>query len=480
MQKIKLIRPIFWLIPILLTSLLLGWLMLTRGHLWGDDFAGYLLQTKSLINWNMSSLLEQNQFMNLRSSYSPGPNAYPWGYPLFLLPVYVLVGNNPLAFKLAGLISFLVFLAAFYLIVRGKSNEKMAILATCVLAFSPTLLGLNDLIQSDIPFLAVSTVCLLLILREERHNSLLNKFAIGLTIFLAVFLRTTGILLFVPYGALFISQKKGMDSKQIWVQSLPLLIFLVLYSGQAALFPQGNSSYFEHFGLFSLNNLLFNLSFYLTLPAQFFADLPGTVYLAIPFLVFALIYLFKNRKSEYPFLSFLLVMYLMYSFWPERQGFRFILPAIPVLLLFSVKGIEIVSEKLPKLKKPILFFLIFILVSSLVISGSKGVNNFHNDREINGPFDPYSFQMYDFVKTETNLDDVIVFMKPRALRLFTDRNSFMTTKCDDLVYGDYVSLSLKQEGNNQVSPDAIEKCQLPVAFSEVYKNKRFIVYKIEP
>jgi hypothetical protein len=115
-----------------------------------------------------------------------------------------------------------------------------------------------------------------------------------------------------------------------------------------------------------------------------------------------------------------------------------------------------------------------------VISGSKGVNNFQNNREINGPFDPYSFQMYYFVKTETNTDDVIVFMKPRALRLFTDRNSFMTTKCDDLIYGDYVSLSLKQEANNQVSPNSIEECQLPVSFSEVYKNKRFIVYKIEP
>jgi hypothetical protein len=416
----------------------------------------------------------------LRSSYSPGPNAYPWGYPLYLLPAYVLVGINPLAFKLVGLISFLVFLAAFYFLARSKSKEKMAILATSVMAFSPTLLGLNDLIQSDIPFLAVSTVCLLLILREESHNSLKNKFAIGMTIFLAVFLRTTGILLFVPYGVLLLSQKKGMNPKQFLAQSLPIFFFILLYSGQAALFPQGNSSYFEHFGLFSLNNLLFNLSFYLTLPAQFFVDLPGTVYLAIPLLVFALIYLFKNWKSEYPLLSFLLVTYLMYSFWPERQGFRFILPVIPVMLLFSVKGIDIVSEKLPILKNPILFFLFFILVSSLVISGSKGVNNFQNNREINGPFDPYSFQMYYFVKTETNTDDVIVFMKPRALRLFTDRNSFMTTKCDDLIYGDYVSLSLKQEANNQVSPNSIEECQLPVSFSEVYKNKRFIVYKIEP
>jgi hypothetical protein len=65
------------------------------------------------------------------------------------------------------------------------------------------------------------------------------------------------------------------------------------------------------------------------------------------------------------------------------------------------------------------------------------------------------------------------------LRLFTDRESFMTQRCEDLVKGDFVVLHLKMDGNGQIPPEQIGSCNLSLNMEMVYQNKRFIVYQIQ-
>ena len=65
---------------------LLGFFTLTRGHPWWDDFAGYLLQARSILTWRMGDFIRQNTFTIENSSFPPGPVAYPWGFPLLLAP----------------------------------------------------------------------------------------------------------------------------------------------------------------------------------------------------------------------------------------------------------------------------------------------------------------------------------------------------------------------------------------------------------
>jgi hypothetical protein len=98
-----------------------------------------------------------------------------------------------------------------------------------------------------------------------------------------------------------------------------------------------------------------------------------------------------------------------------------------------------------------------------------------DDRKINGPFDPFSADVYNFIRSETPPDSVIVFYKPRAMRLFTDRDTFMSTECDRLPLGDFVVISKKAE-NSQIPPDEIDECQL--ALENLFENQRFIIYKI--
>lgn len=462
---------------IMMISASLGWGLLTRGHLWGDDFAGYLLQTQSILSGELNTLVVQNQTMNLRSSFSPGPTAYPWGYPLLLAPAYLIFGLNPLGLKLVGSLAFLLFLASFYFLARRSLGTSMSLLAISILGFSPALLTLNDQIQSDIPFLAITTAALFWIKKDGENETLSNKVWVGLLAFLAAFFRTNGILVLVPYGVSILLKGSLKNRSALFSRLLPFAIFLVLYIFQALVFPQGNSSYLKHFSLFSIENLFYNLVFYLSLPAQLFVDLPGMWILAIFFLVFIFLYLFYNLKHELPNLSFIGATYFLYSFWPERQGLRFILPVLPILLVFALQGLEIAIKRFPSSRMVFSGLVVVVALGSFLVSAGKGITNIANERAINGPFDPYSQQMFNFIKEETNKEDMVVFMKPRALRLFTGRNSFITTRCEDLVFGDVVVLSLKQGNNNQISPDDIDECPTGAILGEIYKNKRFIVFR---
>src|SRR5512138_2302493 len=94
------------LIVVILASLFLGASNLTRGHEWGDDFASYIMQAESIWNGTMQQFAEHNSFTIFESSSQIGPVAYPWGYPLILVPVYALKGLHPLPLKLPSLICY--------------------------------------------------------------------------------------------------------------------------------------------------------------------------------------------------------------------------------------------------------------------------------------------------------------------------------------------------------------------------------------
>ena len=103
--------------------------------------------------------------------------------------------------------------------------------------------------------------------------------------------------------------------------------------------------------------------------------------------------------------------------------------------------------------------------------------NLQNDREINGPFDSYSNEVYKYIKEETPSNSIIIFFKPRAMSLMTDHDAIMSAECDRILKGDYLVLSRKVGKNQQIPPEEIDTCMLPL--SEVLKNSRFIVYKIQ-
>jgi hypothetical protein len=312
--------------------------------------------------------------------------------------------------------------------------------------------------------------------------------ATGAAIFAANFIRTNGILLLVPLALTqFIQlwpQRRDKASllPALKTASIPYLTFGVLFAAQALIFPNGQDSYLSHFSMFSLQGLWDNFLYYLWLPSWTFREIPLGVALCPLLLVFVIVSAVRRRSHDLPIHAFSLATVAMFILWPERQGLRFIYPILPFLLLFAFDGMKLAVARLQAgwrnhAGRVLTGFWLLLIVVSFGVSFGYARENLSADRAINGPFDPVSAEMFAFVREKTPSQSVVIFFKPRALRLFTDRDSFMTDRCADLPKGDYLALSEKVGDNGQIAPEKISSCT-GVKLEEVFNNRRFVVYKI--
>lgn len=479
---------------ILIASALLGSSVLTRGHFWGDDFASYIMQAKSILSWEMGAFVEANTFTVMQSSQQIGPAAYPWGFPLMLAPVYALIGLSPLALKLPGLLTYLGFLLAFYFLTKRRFTPTESlpvpewVLAVSLFAFNPELLRFLDNILSDIPFLFLSTLAILLAdmyAHETRNKHRLRLAALtGAAIFAAFFVRTQGLILLgsvlLFQGIRFLGGRE--KRRQLVTDSLVLTAaFGILWGISTLIFPGGQSSYLALYAGFNMNMLTGNISSYSQLFSEFFATLPGQALIFGIFAVFFFIGLVARFKADLLFVLYAALYLIVLWTWPEWQGYRFLFPVLPFFIYFALWGFKVALGKLGEKQKALgqkitYSFLLLIVGGFIFVASSNAYGNVRAGREINGPFDPVSIETYEFIKNETPPDSVIVFFKPRAMRLMTDHDALALTECDRMIEGDYLALSKKVGENLQIPPERIDECNL--SLKRVFQNRRFIVYQV--
>lgn len=482
MNKIK--EPV--IIFILLISLALGTSTLTRGHEWGDDWASYVMQAQSILNGNMDEFVERNAFTIFESSVQIGPVAYPWGYPLTLVPVLLLRGVHPLTLKLPALFFFMGFLLCFYLLTETRLTRTERLLLVSLFAFNPALIRSLDYIISDIPFLFSVFFALWLMERAEAQPQVKSQVLLGVGIFLSFFFRTTGIILLASYlawqGWRFLMDR--LHRRDIFVNAMVVSgVFLSLWALSSLIFPGGQGSYFRQLAGLTPEILRSNLVNYFYLFVQFFDPNAAAAwtYLYYLLVVFFLLGVWTRRHADQILMVFFMFYFVVMLIWPEWQGIRFIFPLIPLFIYFAFQGMLAVIRKLPEQYLPFGRWLNFLLWGALAgiflfTSASHAYANLANERRINGPFEAFSIEMYDYVRANTSPDSVIVFFKPRALRLFTDRDAIMSIECDRLLLGDYVILHKNWE-YSQILPGDIENCRLPLKL--VYENRKYLVYELQ-
>ena len=479
---------IFLLSLILLTSALLGSFGLTHGHLWGDDFAAYIMQAKSIVNGTMQIFVDLNTFTITQSSAQIGPYAYPWGFPLLLVPAYALFGVSPLWLKLPGLLAYLGFLLVFFFMAKRRFILIESLLAVSLFAFNPELLHFIDNILSDIPFLLLSTLSILMADMYAHETQNRRRLALaagtGAAIFGAFFFRTQGLILLgsvlLFQATRFLGQRKQRQS--ILTDSLLIVVvFSLLWVISALIFPGGQTSYLALYSGFSLDMLFDNIPYYSSVFSQFFETLPGKSLVFGIFVALFFIGVVSRFKDDLLFVLYATLYLVVLWSWPERQGYRFLFPLLPLFVYFAIQGIRATINKFGGKRKALLqksayAYLLLIVILFLNSAGSNAYDNMRADRDINGPFDPLSMETYAFIKANTPLESVIVFFKPRAMRLMTDRNTLASTECDRILLGDYLALSKKVGENQQIPPERIHECNLPLEM--VFQNRRFVVYKL--
>jgi len=483
-------KKFFLPLALILLSTLLAFFLLTKDHDWGDDWASYLMQSIAITKGETQEFIQRNTFTMRASTHFIGPDAYPWGFPTLLAPLTLACGPlNIFCLKFINLIFFALFLWVFYALLARRLPPLESALLLAVFAFSPLLLKFEDILLSDIAFLFFSTLGLLLIV--ERNT--ISPYLLGIVFFFAFFVRTNGILL-VP--TLFLAQaftylqtrpRLSLDPKRILSNGLiPYFVFGLLTLANLILFPAGEASHLEHLSVLSLASLADNLSAYFAMPAYFFSDLPHAdiIYgLLLPFILGGLV---LNYKRDIHLVVYLFLSYALFIVWPDQQGIRFLFPLLPLLVYFAYRGMEAASfaltERHPRLG------LWFTRVFWLVIAAAFAWTSFGLARDNlaggRGPygnvFDPISLEMFEFIESDTPAESVIAFYKPRALRLFTGRDSLLVDACDALPMADYIVLRKSRGAVDQVSPADVTTCNPSVQVTELFDNEKFVVYQVIP
>jgi hypothetical protein len=474
-----------FLMVILLVNMVLGASILRRGHEWGDDWASYVMQAQSILNGTMDEFIERNAFTVFESSVQIGPVAYPWGYPLALTPVLLLKGVHPLALKLPGFFFFAGFLICFYLLLEPRLSRTERWLLVSLFAFNPVFVGFLDYILSDIPFLFSVFLALWVTGSSERWSAG-RHVLLGIFFFLAVFIRTTGIVLLAAFLAdqamIFIAERTRRKSV-VWTSAIVTGGFFVLWLVSSLIFPNGQGSYFQQLAGLTVEIFLKNAHDYFFLFAQFFNPVPvgAWLYVYYALIVLFLLGMWKRWGADRMLVLFFVFYFAMMLLWPEWQGIRFIFPLLPLFFYFVFQGGKVLLARAPAKYQPAAqrgFYLFWVALVGVFLfqSASQAYTNIREQRKINGPFDAFSQDLYNYIRTETPADSVIVFFKPRALRLFTDRDAIMSIECERLLLGDYVALHKTWE-YSQILPADIQRCNLPL--KNVYENRKFILYEVE-
>jgi hypothetical protein len=480
---------------ILLGSAVLGGLMLDRGHDWGDDFAQYISQAQGIAHGNMDEVVRRNAFTIRLSPITLGLTSYPWGFPLLLAPVYAVAGMDFLALKVVVTASYVAFLAVFFLWSRTRLDALESLLLVALMAFNTSMLHAENQILVDLPFLAWSTASLWLIdaainTDSPRPPPMLASAALGLTIFMAAFTRLNGVLLLLPLaGAQFARRRftgqldPGLP-RFLLRTAIPYFTFGLCFGLQALVFPSQPGGLQHAFDGFPGLMLAQHLAYYFWVTGRVFqfAGSAGVGLYAL-LLVLFVARLLAFRRRDLPPLLYAAATLILYIVYPPLQGPRFLYPILPIFLLFAFDGVGALARRFaPDHQRGVLIALYVIWSSVTVAYGAASIADVRSNLEAgraapSGPFSADASAMFGFIRQSTPTDSVVIFFKPRAMRLFTDRDSFIATNCLELQHGDYLVIMRDQGDYNQLSPASLEDCRL-VGLPPVFEAGNAAVYSI--
>ena len=498
-EWIEKINNKLFLVIIFLLSSVLPFLYIYDGHNWGGDFSCYIAQAQSIISGTMQEQVDANTFLVTNSAYMLGPGSYPWGFPLLLVPMIKIFGVNYIALKSVNIIFFAASIVVFYYILKSKLSLAHARIGIFFLILNPYFLRNCDLVLSDIPFLFFSIISVYLIdkLYKSEENQLLYGILSGISCFCAYFVRTNGIVSFLTLLSLDllllllkikpfrkIKNKFGITKQKFTTHLLAYSGFVLGVILDKLIFPSGGTSYEYYFSYLSAQSLYSNLRTYAISLLDFFSI--DTNYL-LPFIfVLALLLIFgiikKELFQEPVAIIYIIGMLSLVVIFPANQGIRYLFPVLPWLVFLCLKSLHdfefniLGKKRLRNLYIPLktsLIFIIFVAVALQIGAYAKNAFSNYESADTNRAYTTCAIEVYDYIKKNTDEDDLLSFFKPRVLWLNTHRKGFSIAqnnieRIDDV---DYVLLAKGYE-NTALK----ELCETNYNNCIVFENNEFTLY----
>ena len=493
---------------VILCSGILQWATLTKGHDWGDDFASYVMQARSIVEGTERAFIEGNRFTVERSTRMIGPVAAPWGTPALLAPLYKVFGMEILPLKSLNVACYLLFLVTLAIGLRKRHPFPFLALLVFFFAFNPAFLSYIDGVLSDIPFLLISTVCVFLIGRvavERRPlvSPALDGVLLGALLAAAFSVRTNGILLVATLlGAHGAAAWRGLrdraGARGVLIDCIPYIVFIVLTLAWDAAFPKGGTTNVRYLESTSLTTVLRHVRSYGKIPSDFFAGVPGPRIVHFVLVPFLLAGMYRNIRAEYHIVLYMVLNAVLLLVWPYTQGLRYLVPLMPFYVHYVFIGVRWAVDALGGRRRPVegepeavgarrgqlaraaaIGVLVVIAALFARSSVSRAVDNMRAHRAAPvGPYMETAREMFDFVRTETAEEAAIIFFKPRAMRMFTGRPSLVVDKPAEVDRGDYLCYYVIKEPFYELSLADVARLVEGGRLVPVFANADFRVYRV--
>lgn len=507
------------LTALILFSGILGYSMLTDGQDWGGDFAAYIMQAKSIVEGNIQGEIENSRYTATKSSRNwRGP--YPWGTAVLLAPLYKLFGMDIFVFKNLNIVFYILFLISIAIFLRERHGNLYHFLLVSMFALNPTMLSYLNNVLSDIPFLFFSTTSVFLIGRAvmERRpliSKWVDHFLLGVMLAVSFFIRVNGVLLVLTLVGVhfiillktviiddtagrcasapfrrFISVIKQADFKTTLIHFLPYITFigitLILRSifAYEGTFANDVPSYLSRtIAKISFELVKYNAHEYMLDPVKFFMGVPRPLVLYIATLPFLLIGIINSAGRDYHMILYSFLTIVLYLVFSGNQGLRYFFPVLPFYVYFVFAGLQWCFKALggswaKSLRVLTSCLLILIAFYFARFSTLNAYSNMLNHRKfIGGTYAETSQEMFSFIRENLPEDAVIVFWKPRVMRMSTDRKSIMVDKSSDLSRGSHICISLISN-YCQIPPRDVEKLERKGMLKLIFANSDFRLYQI--
>ncbi|MDY0102184.1 MAG: glycosyltransferase family 39 protein [Lentimicrobium sp.] len=445
-------RKLF-LIPALLVFIPLMFLNLRSDHDWGDDFAQYLAQADNIVH---GKPMAATGYIYNPHYPSLGPKAYPPGFPLMIAPMVAKYGNQVKAYNY--LISVLLILTALVsvLLLYKKAGWPAAILLSAMVYYNPYTLNLKAEIMADIPFALLFALFLWIV--SLKWNKKTSQWIIaGVVAGLSITVKSIGIALplaLIVYGLqhAIIQLSRKQSLKTIWTelknQVIATIISLTIYLGFNLMFMRGTSGG-GYLNIYDFNKITeafaTNIYTYSEAIRLFFVNPDSPLFwigfpagaLILAFFISGLILSISKKPGLIDWITLIYIgLLLIYPY--HNSGFRFLLPLAPLILWYSLETLQIISS--PKALKwiPAAIALPVLLTYLQLVPGYYIPEKKAND----GPYATHVSAAFNKVKSLTDDNSRIVFIKPRALTRFAGRNSLSENPLSSApeIYQEFASL----------------------------------------
>jgi hypothetical protein len=408
---------------------------LREGHEWGDDFSLYVAHARNLV--------EGRAYADTGYLYNPhnavvSPRSYPPVFPLLLAPVYRTCGMDLTAMKAFVIVLFMLLLGVLAA-VYGKRLPMPYVLGCLVLfALNPYVWQHKDRLLSETPFMLFAYLALLFAekaqeLQEPGDRCLGWGLLTGLVVYLAFATRTVGVVL-LP-SILFV---ECLRRHRLGLASLATAaVFASGVVAQSALLGHnGNTSYLDQLVFDPLRFARIGLSLAKGMGGFFengYSQAAGVLLYGCLSLLAVSGYLARLRERLTTYEAFAVLYVMLLTVWPAAESDpRFLLPVLPLFLLYGAEGFH----RLAVMPSGRLQTSVALgLAAAVLVSYAGWYSRLDMGPVRDGVTSPESVALFDWIRTQTEHEDVFLFQKPRALALYTGRRALAhqkTTSDDSL------------------------------------------------